>query len=67
MKQKLEAFLSQKHRDTAGHCGTIVAALKNELGCEIKELRSALNQLYKEKKITIHDGAHGQLVKYEEK
>ena len=67
IKRRVESFLKNKHERTAGHCGTTVAALKKELGCEMTELRSALNQLYKEKKITIRDGAHGKLVKYEER
>lgn len=67
IKRSVESFLKDKHEKTAGHCGTTVATLKNELGIELVELRKILNQLYKEKKITIHDGIHGKLVKYEEK
>lgn len=52
--------LKKKFKDSGGHCGLYITHFSGDL----KEIRKELNLLYKEGKITVHDGIHGQLIKF---
>lgn len=57
-------ILKEQYERTGGHCGTYLVNIKNNLNIELQDLKEALNKLYKSKKITVHDGIHGRLIKY---
>ena len=56
---KILEQLEIKSKSSGGHCGLYITDLEGD----IKELRKALNELYVQNKITIHDGIHGKLIK----
>jgi hypothetical protein len=60
MKQKLLDQIKQKHIGSGGHCGLYISDFVGNLG----DIKKALNELFKEKKITVHDGIHRQIIKY---
>lgn len=53
-------ILKDKHEKSGGHCGTKLV----DIDLEIKELKSIVNQLYLAGKITVHDNAHGKIIKW---
>ena len=63
MIKDVVSTITAKHKHTGGHCGCTVAQLRNELDCDIKELRMALNSLFKTGVIKISKGANGKMVK----
>lgn len=52
--------LKTKHDKSGGHCGLYI----NDFEGNGNDIKQALNELYKSKKITVHDGIHGKLIKY---
>lgn len=58
-KEKVLNILKEKHESSGGHCG--VQLVKFEM--RLTELKSLLNQLYLDEKITVHDSVHGKLIK----
>ncbi|WP_456867602.1 hypothetical protein [Galbibacter sp. BG1] len=53
-------ILEIKHQESGGHCGVKL----NDFGIDdLKSIKSIINQLYKEKVITVHEGAQGKLIK----
>lgn len=60
MNETLLETLKEQHDKTGGHCGLYITDFKGNL----QELKKEINELYKAKKITIHDGIHGKLIKY---
>lgn len=62
MKEKILKSIINKHNATGGNNGISLVTLKNDLNIDIKELKSILNELHKEKKITVKKGSNGTLV-----
>ena len=62
MKDQIEKILIDKKVKSGGHCGTYVPEILNNLGVEYKDVRTTLNQLFKENKIRIRPGSHGDLL-----
>ncbi len=60
---KILESLKKQHIKTGGHCGLYISFFEGDL----KVIKVELNKLFINKKITIHDGIHGQLIKYNEK
>lgn len=60
---KILEKLEQKNHLTGGHCGLYITDFVGE----IKEIKKAINELFVEKKITIHDGIHGKMIKISNK
>ena len=67
LTEKVEEILREKKRTSGGNCGTYPASILLQLGVPYSELRAVLNKLYITKKITIHEGAHGKLIKWKGK
>lgn len=63
LRDKILKTLEAYHDKTGGHCGITSASLTSQLNVEFKEMKPVLNQLYKDKKITVHPNVHGLLVK----
>ena len=63
MRTQILEILIQKHERTAGHCGTRVAEISNQLNEPFKEVRKILVQMFKDRIITAHPGAQGELLK----
>jgi len=59
MKNKVLDLLEKKHKSSGGHCGIKLV----DFGINIKDLKIILNELFKEKKISVHDSPHGKLIK----
>lgn len=59
MKQQILKILKEKHLKTGGHCGVLIYNFNYNL----MELKDTLNKMYSEGLITVHDGAHGKLIK----
>lgn len=66
-RSDVEKILIDKKIRSGGNCGTYPVGIMQKLGVEYKILRPILNQLYKEKLITIHEGQHGKLIKWKGK
>ncbi|WP_407324044.1 hypothetical protein R5O24_02875 [Tenacibaculum maritimum] len=60
MKSLILDQLKKKYEKSGGHCGLYIKDFNGNL----KDIKQALNELYKSKKITVHDGIHGKLIKY---
>ncbi|WP_435416291.1 hypothetical protein [Polaribacter aestuariivivens] len=56
---KILEKLEEKNKLSGGHCGMYITEFEGEM----KELKTILNDLYIQNKITIHDGIHGKLIK----
>ncbi|MFL1896826.1 hypothetical protein ACJRPK_14055 [Aquimarina sp. 2-A2] len=54
--------LKAKSDTSGGHCGTYLVNLSHSTSIELKELKKALNELYKNKEIKIREGIHGKLI-----
>lgn len=65
MEDSIVAILEAKHLKSGGHCGIYLHSFPKDWDREI--MKNKLNKLYKEKKITIHDGIHGKLIKLNRK
>lgn len=63
MTDKILEILKGKYKISGGHCGTYPVDLVNKLDLPYSELRTYLNQMYKEKLITIHNGSRGKIIK----
>ena len=59
MKNQIIKQIKEKHNKTGGHCGTLIY----NFNIRLSDLKPILNDLYKNNKITVHDGAHGKLIK----
>ncbi len=59
MKEQVLKILKEKHLKTGGHCGVLIYHFDYDL----TELKKTLNQMYKDRLITVHDGPHGELIK----
>jgi hypothetical protein len=64
MRTKLISFLEDKRKATDGLCGTTIPNLMIGLGCELKELKGLLNDLYAKNLIEIKEGIHGRMIFY---
>ena len=64
MRTKLIDYLFEKKQKTGGNCGTTIPQLKEELNCELSELKEILNDLFKSGLIEIKHGIHGRMVLY---
>lgn len=62
MRDKILEILSNKHKKSGGHNGTYIPQICLNLGVEYKDIKNDLNSLYKDGKITIREGAHGNLI-----
>ena len=62
LKEKVMNIIIEKYKISGGHNGCYPSRMKNELKVEYPQLREALNQLFKDKKIIIKDGSQGQLI-----
>lgn len=60
--EKLLQILKKTHKDTGGHCGQTFISLLRKSGYKSEELKLILKQLYKDGRITVHDGAFGKLI-----
>jgi hypothetical protein len=60
MKSKILKLLQEKYDKTSQ--GISVVDLKNTLNLPINELKIFLNELHKEKKITVRQGINGKLI-----
>lgn len=62
MLQKLKDKIIERQTLNGNRCGTTMPYLISELGIDSEELKTLLNQLYKEKFITIRKGINNQLI-----
>lgn len=62
MKNVVLNLIIERFKYSNNSNGYYIVDLKNKLNCEIDELNSVLNQLYKEKKIIIREGVNGKLI-----
>ncbi len=56
--------LKEQHDKSGGHCGLYLTELKRELNISQAKLKEELNELYKNKEISVCQGIHGKLIKY---
>ena len=63
MKQTVIEILEDLHASSSGHCGMRMSDLMQEVTIEFADLKTTVNQLYKDKKITVHDHTQGKLIK----
>lgn len=63
MKEKILDILTEAHDKSDGHCGVYERQLELKTGFTIPQMKDALNELFKERKLTVHDGIKGTLVK----
>lgn len=59
---KITTLLQEKSTKSGGHCGTYLPELLLGLKIKHEEIKEPLNQLFKEKKITIRPGSQGKLI-----
>lgn len=64
MKEKLLALIIAKHKKSGGNCGSYIAEINVELGVTFQDIKTPLNQLFKEDKIEIREGSRGRLIFY---
>lgn len=55
-------LLQDKHQRSGGNCGTYIPEILSTLNTTYKEVRHALNRLYKEDRIKIRPGSRGNLI-----
>ena len=67
MKYEILNIIKKKHRLTGGHCGHSLVTLQRESSIGFIELREILNQLWREKEITIAEGVNNKLIFYNPK
>jgi hypothetical protein len=60
MKSEIIKLLQEKYDKTSQ--GILVVGLKNALNLPIDELKITLNELHKEKKISVRQGINGKLI-----
>lgn len=63
MRTQILNILIAKHDQTAGHCGTTLAQITNQVKGTKEEIKNVLIQLAKDKIVTGHDGPHGRIIK----
>ena len=59
MQNKVIKMLTDKKKESGGHCGMCLIDFK----LPFSDLKPILNKLHKEKIISVHDHQHGKLVK----
>jgi len=59
MRNKVIEVLTNKKKESGGHCGMRIIDFK----LPFSELKPILNKLHKEKIISVHDHQHGKIVK----
>lgn len=64
MEAEITKILIDKNKTSGGHCGTYIPDILIQMNVKYSEIRTALNKLYKEKTITIHEGSAGKLIFY---
>lgn len=64
IEETILEILKEKSRTSGGHCGTYAPDIMQKLNMKYDDLKPYLNSLYKQKLITIHEGAHGKLIFY---
>lgn len=62
LTDKVLQYLTERQKATGNNCGTYPVNLRIALNVEWKDLRTVLNNLYKQKLITIHPGIKGDLI-----
>lgn len=67
MKDEILNIIKKKHRLSGGHCGQSLVTLQREASIGFIELREILNQLWREKEITIAEGVNNKLIFYNPK
>lgn len=62
MLDKLKQKITERQTLNGNKCGTTMPYLISELVIDSEELKTLLNQLYKDKFITIRQGINNQLI-----
>lgn len=62
LEERIIAEVDGNHQKTNGHCGLDPVRLKNSLGVEYEELRTALNSLVAKGKIIARWGINKKLI-----
>jgi len=63
MHEQVTAIIKVKQDNSGGHCGVYLSEITQSTGFEIKELKTALNELIKKGIITHCQGVHGVMLK----
>lgn len=63
MRKTILKVLTEAHEISGGNCGVYERQLELKTGFTIPHMKDALNELFKERKLTVHDGIKGTLVK----
>lgn len=64
MIESVLTILKDYHIKTGGHCGLSAVGLIQRTGSTSEETKEALNKLYKQKKITVHENPTGLIAKF---
>lgn len=62
LTDKVLQYLTERQKATGNNCGTYPVSLRIGLNVEWRELKPVLNNLYKQKLITIRPGMKGDLI-----
>ena len=62
VSELVTALLQAKNKKSGGHNGSYIPELLQELKVPYSKIIEPLNELHKEKKITIHPGSQGKLI-----
>lgn len=62
LKTRIVEILTEKKIKSGGHNGTYLVEIRDKTGAEIAEIKTVLNELYREKKIRKAQGSRGVLV-----
>jgi len=62
MRSQTIEIITNKHLSSGGHCGLTINQIRNQLNCDMNELKQVMNELFKDNQIKIKDGIHGKLI-----
>lgn len=66
LTDKITDILQERSKKSGGHNGSYIPELLFRLNIKYAEVKEPLNQLFKEKKITIRSGSQGKLIFWRE-